>query len=72
MESKAELWRRTQNAKKHLLPKSLGSAFPADYVMTAPDGFAVILSIAEKPGMSPTRMAHGYLDPMAQSKCRTG
>jgi len=40
--------------------------------MTAPDGFAVILSIAEKPGMSPTRMAHGYLDPMAQSKCRTG
>ena len=47
MESKAELWRRTQNAKKHLLPMSLGSAFPVDYVMTAPDGFAVILSIAE-------------------------
>ena len=71
MESKAELWRRTQNAKKHLLPMSLGSAFPVDYVMTAPDGFAVILSIAEIPGMSPTRMAHGYLDLTVQSKCRT-
>ena len=71
MESKAELWRRTQNAKKYILPMSLGSAFPVDYVMTAPDGFAVILSIAEKPGMSPTQMAHGYLGLTVQSKCRT-
>ena len=47
MGSKVELWCLTQNAKKHPLPKNLGSAFPADYAMTVPDGFAVIINIAE-------------------------
>lgn len=66
MELKAELWHLTQNAKKHLSPKNPGSMFPADYVMTVLDGFAVILTIAEKPGMLPTQTAHGHLGLMAQ------